>query len=274
MTEAKGYGVESWRERLARRYRACAWILLPFQMGGTLAGLVFLPSNVAKAVVLPLWWLVTFGPMKRIEIVEFCLACLIFSGMNAMALHRGIFAFTYPDVFGMPWFELFMWGFYLVHTRRALARFSTPRSNRRGVAVGLTVCFAIVFSAATGDVSRFFGPLAVILVSLAFFHEVSDFLHIGYMVFLGALIEYSGIATGQWSYPSSQLAGVPLWFITMWAGVGLYAHRIFSETLAKPGVYSCGTGILPVFHGRDAHATRGLKKHLQIIMSQTGEAME
>ncbi len=31
-----------------------------------------------------------------------------------------------------------------------------------------------------------------------------------------------------------------------------------SEPLTKPTVFHRGTGILPVFHGRDAHATRGL----------------
>ncbi len=216
-----------WRASLRSFHARNAAYLVVAQLFGTIVGLVFLPSNAAKAVVLPLWWLLTFGPMKKIEIVEFCLACLIFTGMNALALRRGIFAFTYPDVLGMPWFELFMWGFYLVHTRRALARVAAPRLNRCGAAVGLAVCFAIVFSTATGDVSRLIGPLAVILVSLAFFRDVSDFAHMGYMVFMGALIEYAGIVSGQWTYPSSQLAGVPLWFVTMWAGVGLYAHRIF-----------------------------------------------
>ena len=33
-----------------------------------------------------------------------------------------------------------------------------------------------------------------------------------------------------------------------------------NEGLAKPLAYRCGTGILPVFHGRDAHATRGFAR--------------
>jgi len=32
------------------------------------------------------------------------------------------------------------------------------------------------------------------------------------------------------------------------------------EVLANPLAFRCGTGILPVFHGRDAHATRGLAR--------------
>jgi hypothetical protein len=35
---------------------------------------------------------------------------------------------------------------------------------------------------------------------------------------------------------------------------------LMSEGLAKPLIYKCGTGILPVFHGRDAHATRGFAR--------------
>jgi hypothetical protein len=36
--------------------------------------------------------------------------------------------------------------------------------------------------------------------------------------------------------------------------------RYFLEALAKTLAYRCGTGILPVFHGRDAHATRGFAR--------------
>jgi len=43
------------------------------------------------------------------------------------------------------------------------------------------------------------------------------------------------------------------------------------EALAKPLACRCGTGILPVFHGRDAHATRGFARasHFKDVMKNT-----
>ena len=46
----------------------------------------------------------------------------------------------------------------------------------------------------------------------------------------------------------------------------LHQSLFIPEGLAKPLACRCGTGILPVFHGRDAHATRGFtrsSKHLR-----------
>ena len=53
-----------------------------------------------------------------------------------------------------------------------------------------------------------------------------DFAYVAYMVILGALIEYTGVWAGQWSYPENPPGGVPLWFITMWGGVGLFTRRL------------------------------------------------
>jgi alpha/beta superfamily hydrolase len=39
-----------------------------------------------------------------------------------------------------------------------------------------------------------------------------------------------------------------------------WLHKLTVEGLAKPLACKCGTGILPVFHGRDAHATRGFAR--------------
>jgi hypothetical protein len=51
---------------------------------------------------------------------------------------------------------------------------------------------------------------------------------------LGALIEYTGVWTGQWHYPGRHLGGVPLWFLPMWAGVGLFTRRLVLPLSRSP----------------------------------------
>ena len=41
------------------------------------------------------------------------------------------------------------------------------------------------------------------------------------------------------------------------------------EALAKTLASRCGTGILPVFHGRDAHATRGFARSFSYLLPLT-----
>jgi hypothetical protein len=55
------------------------------------------------------------------------------------------------------------------------------------------------------------------------------------MAALGALIEYVDVWTGQWHYPGHPYGGVPLWFVTMWAGVGLFARRLILPLLCGGG---------------------------------------
>jgi hypothetical protein len=54
------------------------------------------------------------------------------------------------------------------------------------------------------------------------YHEPMDFAYAGYMAVVGELVEHVGQATGQWHYPGQPGGGVPLWLLTLWAGVGLF----------------------------------------------------
>jgi hypothetical protein len=66
-----------------------------------------------------------------------------------------------------------------------------------------------------------------------FFHEKLDLAYAGYMILVGALIEYTGVWSAQWGYPGSPPGGVPLWFITMWGGVGLFTRRLVLPILRR-----------------------------------------
>ena len=158
--------------------------------------------------------------------------CIFFTGMNASALKQGIFRFSEPDILGMPYYELFMWGFYLLNAYRLWGGevISKPQT---ALAWGLGLAFAVAFSVVTDQNLLFAVTAGILLVALFFFHERLDLAYAGHMVLLGAMIEYVGVHSGQWVYPIEFPGGVPPWFITMWGGVGLFFRRLVLPWMVK-----------------------------------------
>ncbi|MEP6879629.1 MAG: hypothetical protein ABI865_12365, partial [Nitrosospira sp.] len=76
----------------------------------------------------------------------------------------------------------------------------------------------------------------LLLGGLVVYHEPSDLVYIGYMIFLGTAIEYTGVWSGEWTYPEQIAGGVPLWFITLWGGVGLFLRRLILPYVVTPPV--------------------------------------
>jgi len=73
----------------------------------------------------------------------------------------------------------------------------------------------------------------ILAVALAAFHQRLDLAYAGYMILVGALVEYTGVWSGQWGYPGDPPGGVPLWFLTMWGGVGLFTRRLVVPLLHR-----------------------------------------
>lgn len=194
------------------------------QLIGTLGILAFVPTNLGKLAAFLVWWAITFRTISKPELVMVAVACVFFTAMNALTLQQGIFAFAHPDILLMPYYELVMWGFYLLNTRR-MVNGPAPESRMWQV-----WALAIIYAAAFGaipDQQVLFGVTAVLLaVGLALFHEPRDLAYVGYMVLMGGAIEYTGVWSGQWGYPGDPIGGVPPWFITLWGGVGLFLRRL------------------------------------------------
>lgn len=206
-------------------------ILLSLQLAGTLVILAFVPGNVGKLLAFLVLWSLTFKSVSKREMVFYLIICSIFTFMNALSLKQGIFVFKNPDILGMPFYELFMWGFYLLHTAR-LINGSIPKSQNKQIGI-----LALLFSAAFGIISDqsmlLYATAGLVGTCLLLHHEKLDLLYVFYMIALGALIEYTGVWTDQWAYPGKPIGGVPLWFITLWGGVGFFLRR-----LALPMIYS------------------------------------
>jgi len=220
-------------------YSRYARRLLVVQLCGTLVFSLFLPTNATKAVVLPCWWLLTFGPLAFSEVLLFIGVSVLFTGMNALALKEGIFRFASPEVLGMPYHETFMWGFYVLHARRMLGlgvrggsavlkeRKEEKRRGERVADWAEAFLLAVPFAVLHDQTMLFYATTGVLAAALVLFYEKEDLAFVGYMILLGALFEYTGVWSGEWSYPGAPFGGVPPWFATMWGGVGLFCGRLF-----------------------------------------------
>jgi hypothetical protein len=201
------------------------------QLLATAATLGWVPGNAAKLATMLVIWAVGFRRIRAAELLAMAAVNLLLVVMNAAALNRGIFGFDHPDLLGMPAYEYLMWGYYTLHA----IRFLDGEAPRRLLllASAAAVAFALPF-ALIADPRLLLAASAVVLAAcLALFHEPMDLLYAGYMAVLGALIEYVGVWTGQWHYPGQHYGGVPLWFLTMWAGVGLFTRRLILPPLRR-----------------------------------------
>jgi hypothetical protein len=210
-------------------------IILLCQLLATAAALGWIPGNRAKLITMLSIWALGFRRIRSAELLAMAAVNLLFILMNSAALKRGIFAFNHPNLIGMPIYEYFMWGFYTLHTIRFV---DGPAPNGKPMIASVAAAaFAVPFAIIADPVVLLAASATVFAGCLALFHEPRDLAYAGYMAAVGALIEYTGVRTGQWHYPGDHLGGVPLWFLPMWAGIGLFTRRlvlVLSRSPAHP----------------------------------------
>ncbi len=192
----------------------------------------WVPGNGFKLAVMVVIWVIGFGRISLTELATASLVNLLFVGMDEGALRQGIFQFRHPDAVGLPLYEFFMWGFYILHAVRFL---DGPQANPHRILrpLGLAVVLALCCSVITDPVVLAAAAGAVLAASLVVFHEPMDFAFTVYMAAVGALVEYVGVGTGQWSYPRAPAGGVPLWSFAMWGGIGLFSRQLLAPVLER-----------------------------------------
>lgn len=196
---------------------------------GTLVILASGLPNLIKAGGLAVLWLVTFGRLSRPEWLLFLLANCFFTVMNVLSLKQGIFFFRAPDLLLLPYYEFLMWGFYLLHIKRMLNG-PVPQSASWKL-WALFVAFASCFGNIPNPELLLIATSGILAASYFWFHEPHDKHYLLYTVLVGALIEYTGVLSGEWGYPGNPPGGVPLWFIPMWGGVGFFFRRLILPML-------------------------------------------
>ena len=209
------------------------------QLTATVVVLGWIPGNTTKLIAMTVIWAAGFGRIAATEFLMMAGVNLLFAVMNAAALARGIFRFDHPDFFGMPLYEYLMWGFYTLHTIRFLG--GEPPRGQRIAALAAAVAFALPFATIADPAYLLLTSTAVLSACFVLFHQRMDLAYAAYMAVLGALIECVGVSTGQWHYPGQPDGNIPLWFLTMWAGVGLLTRQ-----LLLPLIWKCGRGHLGI----------------------------
>ena len=199
--------------------------VLTAQLLLTAAILAWVPGNMAKLSLMLLVWAIGFGRVTRAELILMICINIVFVAMDIATVHQGAFRFTAPDLLGLPYYEFLMWGFYVLNTIRFLGK-EPPQAGSIALAVGLVVLFALPFSFIKDYRLLFLASAIVLAIGIGFFHERRDLAFVSYMIAIGAVIEYLGVRSGQWAYDGPTVGGVPIWFVTMWGGVGLFIHRL------------------------------------------------
>jgi hypothetical protein len=195
------------------------------QFLGSLFILSAVRSNGVKTLLLGLLWYATFGRLTRREWIAFGACCLLFTALDIGSTRHGVFTFLHPTWAGLPLYEFFMWGFFVLHAMRMLGG-PPPLHSHLALVYVLLVLFATPFQVALRQDILFWATLGALLLALACFHEKMDFVYPCYMIVIGALWEYAGVRTHEWAYPGPPPGGVPLWFVTMWGGVGFFVRRL------------------------------------------------
>jgi hypothetical protein len=202
------------------------------QLLGTVVVLGWVPGNGIKLAVMAVIWAIGFGRLSRAQLATAALVNLLFVGMDEAALRQGIFQFNQPDAMGLPVYEFFMWGFFILH---AVGFLDGPRANPHRIlpALGSATVFALCFQVFTDPVLLAVAAGGVLAMSLVILHDPMDLAITVYMAAVGALVEYVGVGTGLWSYPHAPAGGVPFWSFAMWGGVGLFSRRLLGPLLLR-----------------------------------------
>lgn len=197
---------------------------LLLQLFLTVAILALAPNNLLAAVLFLLLWIPLFWNRPKLEWVLFVLVNLVFVANDIAAIRNHFFQFTNPDVLELPYWEFFMWGYYLQHSH-LLLQVDYPRTFQ-----WKSLVFAIVFSMLFGvvpDRTLLLGlSSGVLLLSLIFYHEKGDLLFCFYMMLLGIIFEFVGIHQNLWSYPNQGYQASLIQFVVMWGFVGLSFRRL------------------------------------------------
>jgi hypothetical protein len=210
-------------------------LILVLQLAATLAilGLNGLfPGNAVKTIALLIVWAITFYPLTRREAVLYVVVSAVFAVLDILSVRQGVFFFEHADFAGLPLFEFFMWGFYVLHSFRMLNG-KPPQADTR-IALGFAAVFAIPFVTIHNQEWLTVAAGAVLLAALVRYHAPGDLAYVGYFALLGAAVEFVGVHAGHWSYPTPPAWGVPFWFLIMWGGVGLFARRLIQGLVYPP----------------------------------------
>lgn len=210
-------------------------------------GIMIIPiDNSIKMLAILASFYFIYGVFTKEEVYLFIGVNLFFTFMNYMSIVNGIFAFTQPDLIGLPWYEFFMWGIYFIHLKRVTEIFFSAEFKAYQVSLVDFVCVGlviVVFSVCKDKSSVTIFPLIINIFYL--FAKKSKFITSNYFYFLaiGGILELVGTNGGQWVYPHPDFFGVPFWYVNVFGSFAIY-YPLFHKGM----MISLNTNFMQEFH--------------------------
>lgn len=181
-------------------------------------------------LLLPMWWIL-FSGLRKAELIGFVVINLLFIVSDIGAIQNGFFKFTAPDFAGLPVWEFFMWGFYLMHTHRMFP--SKVAKSLDFKLLFLAIIFSQLFAIIPNREILLASTSAVLAITLFFYSQQDDILYCAYLMLLGVATEYVGIKFNLWSYPEKDFNSALVQFVIMWGATGIYFRHIMGGWLIK-----------------------------------------
>lgn len=188
----------------------------------TVAVMVLLKNNFLALLVFLLLWVAPWKFYAKNDLIFFAIGFFSFLLLDIIVVAESVFSFSRPDFWGLPVYEPFLWGFYLIAINKIAA--SEEKFPRHNIS-----CFLIILLLLSSylifknNLCIFLAQAAILVITFIFWHKKSDVSYAFIAVVIGAIVEYVNVACNNWAYPSG---GVPIWFLTFWAAVGLLDNRL------------------------------------------------
>lgn len=197
----------------------------------TVAITITLQNNFLILSLLLLVWAVPYRYYKKTDILFFGFGTISFLILDTVVVKNDVFHFSRPDFFGLPAYEPFLWGFYLV-TINKIGAAKEELIPHRGPCIVMILVMLSTFLIFKTNLYLFLTQAFILAVTFLFWHKKSDISYTLIAIALGAIVEYSNVVAGNWFYPGG---GVPIWFLTFWAAVGLLDNRLLrANCIAAP----------------------------------------
>ena len=185
----------------------------------SIAIIVFVPHSVVQIFLLFVLWAITFPKLQVYEVVVFVITCIFFTLADITVITKGVFQFTQTDIWNMPYYEPFVWGFYFLHAVRMLG---VKEVHKIIPGLVFALAFTLPISLVQDEVVTLTLSGLVLLVGLSVFRTKNDFVYTLYFVLLGCIIEFVGTQTGTWYYGIEHYYA---WWVITWGGSGLILYR-------------------------------------------------
>jgi len=162
-------------------------------------------------------------------LVLFWVSALCLPILNLLAVQNGVFTFAEQNVFGMPFYEYFMWGIYILFGYRHLiqSRYTKIQWHTWIAIVFFSIAF---FGLQEHSLLKTVSTGFILFIATLFSYDKNEIRSVLFFIILGMSIEFVGVYFGQWSYGTDEinLFDVPLWLVSFWGGVGFVFYRVIT----------------------------------------------